>query len=191
LLLPDAMLHPESGPTNRPGLPSIAWALLRIGAVAFGGLGATVALLNRDLVQQRGWLRSSDVSEALAYTKPLPGSTVVQMVTFLGWRLGDWPGAIIATIMFLLPALTMMTVAAAGVFALPDAPVIRSALIGLQVAVIGLLAAAMWRLARSEAGSIPLMAVLIAAFACGLFVNAALVVAVAGGIGVAIDRVKA
>jgi chromate transporter len=104
-------------PTERPHLPSLAWALLRIGAVAFGGLGATLALLNRDLVERRGWLRSSDVTEALAYTKPLPGSTVVQVVTFLGWRLGGWPGAIIATVMFLVPAFAIMTVAAAAVFA--------------------------------------------------------------------------
>ena len=78
---------------ERPGLPTLGWALLRIGAVAFGGLGATLALLQRDLVGRRAWLRSSDVAEALAYTKPLPGSTVVQVVTFLGWRLGGWPGA--------------------------------------------------------------------------------------------------
>jgi hypothetical protein len=58
--------------TERPDLPSLAWALLRIGAVAFGGLGATLTLLNRDLVERRGWLRSSDVSEALAYTSLCP-----------------------------------------------------------------------------------------------------------------------
>ena len=179
-----------SGPTEHPALPSLAWALLRIGAVAFGGLGATLSLLNRDLVERRGWLRSSDVTEALAYTKPLPGSTVVQVVTFLGWRIGGWPGSIVATTMFLLPAFAIMTIAAAVVFALPDAPVVRSALAGLHVAVVGILAAAMWRLARSEAGSVLLMVVLIAAFAIGVFVNAAIVVGMAGTIGVAFDRVK-
>jgi chromate transporter len=115
------------------------------------------------------------VTEALAYTKPLPGSTVVQVVTFLGWWLGGWPGAIVATVMFLLPAFAIMTVAAAVVLAVPDALMVRSGLTGLQVAVVGILAAAMWRLARSEAGSVPLMMVLIAAFAIGLLVNAALI----------------
>jgi chromate transporter len=168
----------------------LAWALLRIGAVAFGGLGATLSLLNRELVERRGWLRSSDVTDALAYTKPLPGSTVVQVVTFFGWRLGGWPAAVVAKVSFLLPAFGIMTIAAATVFALPDLPIIRSALAGLQIAVVGLLAAAIWRLGRSEAGSIPLMIVLLAAFGAGLFVNAALVVGVAGAAGVAFDRVK-
>jgi chromate transport protein ChrA len=91
--------------------------------------------------------------------------------------------------MFLLPAFAIMTAAAAAVLALPDAPIVRSALAGLQVAIVGILAAAMWRLARSEARSVPLMIVVVAAFGAGLFINAALIVGVAGGIGVAFDRV--
>lgn len=188
--VPNAAPEPAVEPSKRPDILSIGWAFLRVGAAAFGGLGATLALLKRDLGERRGWLRAGDVSEALAYTKPLPGSTVVQVVTFLGWRLAGWPGAIVATVAFLVPAFAIMTVAAAAVLALPDAPVVRSALAGLQVAVIGLLAAAMWRLARSEAGSVPLAAALAAAFLAGLFVNAALIVALAGAIGIAIDRMK-
>ena len=177
-------------PTTRPGLPALAWAILRIGAVAFGGLGATLALLQRDLVERRGWLYPSDVSEALAYTKPLPGSTIVQVVTFLGWRLAGWPGAIVATVMFLLPAAVIMTGAAAAIFALPDAAWVRGALTGLHVGVIGLLGAALWRLARSEAGTLPLTVMLLGAFVAGLIVNAAIVVGAAGVIGAAVDRVK-
>ena len=54
------------------------WALLRLGAVASGGLGPAMALLDRELVVRRGWLTSADVQDALTYTEPLPGSTVVQ-----------------------------------------------------------------------------------------------------------------
>jgi chromate transporter len=126
----------------------------------------------------------------LAYTKPLQGSTVVQVVTFLGWRLGGWPGAIVATVMFFLPAALIMTCAAAAVFALPDAAWVRGALTGLQVGVVGLLGAALWRLARSETGTLPLSVVLLSAFGAGLFINAAIIVAAAGVIGVVVDRTK-
>jgi chromate transport protein ChrA len=104
--------------------------------------------------------------------------------------MGGWHGAIVATIAFLLPALVLMMVAAAAVLALPDAPWVRGAATGLQMAVVGLLGAALWHLARSEAGSGLLLIVLLTAFAAGLFVNAALVVAAAGAIGVVVDRVK-
>jgi chromate transport protein ChrA len=74
--------------------------------------------------------------------------------------------------------------------ALPDAPWVPGALTGLQVAVVGLLAAALWPLARSEAGSALLLIMLMAGFAAGLFLNAAVVVAAAGAIGVVIDELK-
>lgn len=173
-----------SAGSGRPGLGTLGWALLRLGAVAFGGLGAALALLRRELVERRGWLCERDVSDALAFTKPLPGSTVVQVVVFLGWRLGGWPGALVGTFAFLLPSATLMAAAAALSAALPEAPWVEGALTGVQVAVVGLLAAAMWKLARGEAEGRALTLVLLAAFGLGFFVNAALVVAGAGALGV-------
>lgn len=162
-----------------------------IGAVAFGGLGATVRLLQRELVDKRGWVTATDISEAMAFTKPLPGSTGVQIVTFLGWRLMRWPGALLATGAYLLPSLTLMTAAAAGFAALPDARWVDGAVNGVLVAVVGLLAMAIWRLAHSEAGTPLLAGVLIAAMVAGFFVNAAFVVVAAGLFGVALHRIKA
>lgn len=169
---------------RRPSLVAIGLAYLQIGTLAFGGLGAALALLQRDMVERRGWLQPSDLSQALTYTKPLPGSTVVQVVTFLGWRLHGVPGALVATIAFLMPATALMIAAAAAAAALPDTVWLRHAFTGLQVAVVGLLASAMWRLARSEAKGGTLTLVLLASFAFGLFVSAALVVVGAGLIGV-------
>jgi len=163
-------------------------AMLRLGAVSFGGLGATLALLQREFVDKRRWLEAPDLKDALAFTKPLPGSTVVQVMTFLGWRLAGWPGALVATIAFLLPAIALMTVAAAATFALHDVRWVHGALTGVQVAIVGLLASAFWRLARSEADAPLLTGVLALSFAAGLFVNAALVIAWAGIIGVLLDR---
>lgn len=164
------------------------WVLLRLGAVAFGGLGPALALLDRELVVRRGWLTSADVRDALTYTKPLPGSTVVQAVTFLGWRLSGMRGALVATAGFLLPAALLMTAAAAGTAALPDAAWVRGALLGLQVAVVGLLGHATFGLLSKEAGTPALAAVAAGAAVAAVFVNAAAVVAAAGLFGVAVDR---
>jgi len=65
---PDALIRSKGRATGRPGLLSLGWTLLCMGAVAFGGLGATLALLRRELVERRGWLRPSDINVALAYT---------------------------------------------------------------------------------------------------------------------------
>ena len=55
-------------------------------------------------------------------------------MTFLGWRLAAMSDALVAAAGFLLPAAVLMTAAAAGTAALPDAPWVHGALVGLQVA---------------------------------------------------------
>ncbi len=173
---------------ERCSLGALALASLHLGVVAFGGLGAALKLMQHDFVERRQWLTARDLSDALAYTKPLPGSTVVQVATFLGWRLHRWPGALIVTFGFLAPSIAMMTAGAALTYALPDTPLVRGAFTGLQVAVVGLLISAMWKLARSEAASFLLSMVLLGAFAAGLLVNAAVIVIGAGLIGIVVDR---
>jgi chromate transporter len=85
-------------------LTQLGWEFIKIGVAAFGGLGVTLSLIERYLVKDRGALTAQDVTESLTYTKFLPGSTGVQVVGYLGYRLAGWPGAALATIAFLLPA---------------------------------------------------------------------------------------
>lgn len=177
--------------TNRsPALLVLCWEHLRLGAVAFGGLGVTLALLQRVLVDRRQWLTQSDIAEALAFTKTLPGSTGIQVVAYLGWRLRGWPGAIVAAVTFIAPATVLMIAVAAGSLALPDAAWIKGALTGIQIAVVGLLAASMWRLAQSEAKTPVLRAVLLLAAILGFVLNAVVVVVGAGLIGALVERAK-
>jgi len=188
-----AEAHPPRNASSSasPTLAALAWSLLSLGAVAFGGLGAALALLQRRLVDQRGWLRSRDITDALAFTKPLPGSTVVQVTAFLAWRLRGWRGAALGSIAFIAPAATLMIAAAAASAQLPDAPWVSGALTGIQVAVTGLLVAAMWRLARGEARGRLLAGVLAAGFILGLVVNAALVVVGLGLVGALVGKTEA
>lgn len=169
-------------------MPALSWELLRLGAVAFGGLGATLALLQRGLVDRRQWLQERDISEALAFTQALPGSTGVQVVAYLGWRLCGWPGAVVAPAAFVAPAAAMMIAVAAASLALPSEPWVNGALTGVQVAVIGLVAAAMWRLAGNNAKGRALAAALVAGGVLGFIAPAATVVIGIGLIGALIDR---
>jgi chromate transporter len=168
---------------EKPGLAAMAWVLLRLGAVAFGGLGATLSLLQRQLVDRRQWLKETDISEALAITQTLPGSTGIQVVAYLGWRLRGWPGALVAVSAFIAPATALMIAAAAATLALPDRPWVTGALTGVQTCVAGLLAASMWRLSRSAAKSRTLKTVLLTGCVLGFLVPALVVVVGAGLVG--------
>jgi chromate transporter len=171
-----------------PGLPRLGWELLKLGAVAFGGMGSTLALLQRRLADEYGWLEQSVISEGLAFTRALPGSTGIQLVAYLCHRLRGWSGAIVGTVAYIAPATVMMIAAAAFSLALPDHPSINRGLTGLQVGVVGLLAASMWRLAQSEAKDKARMAVLAMGAVLGFFVNAVLVIALAGAVGVLLTK---
>jgi chromate transporter len=92
----------------------LSWIFVRIGASAFGGLGPTLALLEEELVRRRKIVSSESITDALTYTKLLPGSTAVQVVGFLGLRMGGWPGSVVCTLSFLAPSVLAMLVLAYG-----------------------------------------------------------------------------
>jgi len=158
-------------------------ALVRLGAFAFGGMGSTLALLRSDLGAKRGWITDQDVAEALAITQTLPGSTGVQVVAFLGWKLAGWPGALIAPFSFVLVPAAMMIAASAAVAALPDVPAVRGALLGVQIAVVGVLAANMLKMARSTAKGRLLLAALAGGLVIGALGSAVAAVLAIGALG--------
>jgi chromate transporter len=171
-----------------PRLVDLGWELLKLGAVAFGGLGSTLALLQRRLSDERGWIDQAVISEGLAFTRALPGSTGIQLVAYLSHRLCGWSGTLVGTIAYIAPATLLMIFAAAFAVALPDHPAVDRAITGLQIGVVGLLAASMWRLARGEAKDKSRLAVLLVCTVLGFFVNALLVVALAGAVGILVTR---
>jgi chromate transporter len=124
----------------------IATVFLRIGALAFGGLGATVALIERELVDRGGALTREVIAGALTHTKLLPGSTVVQVVAYLGWRLGGWPGSAIATVCFILPSALLMLGLAYGYAEVAATPGAIAARRGVLAVVVALLLTTMFRL---------------------------------------------
>ena len=163
----------------------IGWVFLQVGLTAFGGLGATVALMHRELVERRRVLTAGQVTEALAFTKPLPGSTVVQVVSYLGYRLGGWHGSALATAAFLTPPMACMILLAHFYEAVHHLHGFSSVVNGLLAAVVGLMLTTAFRLGRANVGGAVTLGIALVAFAAvvGLKVSAALVVVIAGLMG--------
>ena len=164
----------------------LGWIFLRIGATAFGGLGTTLALIERELVTKRRMLTPADVTEALTYTKLLPGSTGPQAISYLGYKLGGWPGSALATAAFLLPSALLMVLLAAAYVAATALPAIGPTVNGLTAAVVGILLATTYRLGKPNIKEPLTWGIALVAFAVGAFlgISAALVVVAAGLLGV-------
>jgi chromate transporter len=172
--------------TRAKSLLTLGHIFLRIGATAFGGLGAALALVERELVTKRQWLTTADVTEALTYTKLLPGSTVVQVVAYLGYKLGGWPDSAVATVAFVLPSALMMLVLAAAYVSVMAVPAVHPAINGLTAAVVGLLLATTYRLGKANISDRITLGIALASVVAGvvLGVSAAVIVAAAGLLGI-------
>ena len=169
-------------------LAQLWWQFIKIGVAAFGGLGVTLSLIERYLVKDRGVLTAHDITESLTYTKFLPGSTGVQVVGYLGYRLGGSSGAALATSAFLLPAFLLMLVLSilyeqiTAFLADAATPALR----GLTAAVAGILVATIYRLAKPTITTVTSGAIALAACAVGivLHINPAWIVLTAGILGI-------
>lgn len=169
-----------------PSVLEIGQAFLVIGCLAFGGQGGLLALLSRDLVERRGWVKETEITEAFTYVQLLPGAVVVQVVAYLGYRLRGWRGAFVATSCFLLPSVTVMLLLAAAYTRVAAVSGVPAALNGLTAAVVGLIALAAYKQARKtirDALGISI-AVVVCALSVGWRVNPAVLVVGAGLLGI-------
>jgi len=173
---------------TRPTAFEITKSFLKLGAQGFGGQGALLVLLIRELVERSAWLSETDIAEAFTYTKMFPGSTVVQVVAFLGWKLRGSSGVATATIAFLSPAFSLMLAFAASYRFIAPHSGVAAALQGLTAAV-GLVVFAAWTLARKNiAGPVGVVVAVVASVRFGI--NPALLVIAAGGLGIVREMVK-
>ncbi len=181
-------MEQPSQPPTRVLLLALGHIFLRIGAAAFGGLGASLALIERELVTNRQWLTAADVTEALTYTKLLPGSTGPQVVAYLGYKLGGWSGSAVATAAFVFPAALMMLVLAAAYGAVTALSALHPAVNGLTAAVVGLLLATTYRLGKANITGYFTLGIAVASVVAGAIfgLHAAVIVIAAGLLGVCV-----
>jgi chromate transporter len=165
---------------------TLGWLFLRIGATAFGGLGTTLALVEREFVTKRGLLTAAEVTDALTYTKLLPGSTGPQAIAYLGYTLGGWSGSALAMTGFLLPSAVLMVLLAAAYVATTTLPAIGPGVNGLTAGVVGILLATTYRLGKPHIQEPLTWGIALGAFAAGAFlgVSAAAIVVAAGLLGI-------
>ena len=84
-------------------LPSISWVFTKIGSVLFGSGYVLIAYLQDEIVEQRGWLTSAQIADAVAIGQFTPGP-VLSTSTFIGYLLSGPTGAIVASIGIFLPS---------------------------------------------------------------------------------------
>jgi chromate transporter len=121
---------------------------LILGCVAFGGPMAHLAWFERVFVERLKWLSHARLAELIALCQALPGPSSSQTAMGIGYVMHGWRGLFAAWLGFGLPPALLMLGAAHGAVSLPEA--LRVSLThGMKVAVVGVIAVALWRMART------------------------------------------
>jgi chromate transporter len=164
----------------------------KIGLLSFGGPAGQIALMHRELVDERKWIDEQTFLRALNFCHLLPGPEAQQLATYSGWKLGGWRAGLLAGGLFVLPgaavmlALSILYVMAAGL------GWFEALFLGVKAAVLAIVLQALLRIAgRALKG--PLSAVIALASFAAFAVFAApfpLVIAVAGVLGLLVARTR-
>jgi chromate transporter len=124
----------------------LALIFLRLGATAFGGPAAHIALMEDEVVRRREWLTREEFLDLLGATNLIPGPNSTEMAIHIGYRRAGWGGLVVAGACFILPA-ALLTMALAWLYVryakLPEA---EAVLYGVKPVIIAIVVHALWRL---------------------------------------------
>lgn len=160
------------------GLWPIFLFFLKVGAVLFGSGYVLIAFLRADLVERWGWLTESQLLDAVAVGQITPGP-VFTTATFIGYLLGGFEGAAVATVGIFLPAFVFVALTAPLVSRLRQSKVAGAFLDGVNAATVALIAFVTGQLARTALVDVPtiVLAVISAIVLLRFNVNSAWLVA--------------
>ncbi len=165
------------------------WSMFfKIGCFGFGGPMAVFTLLEDELVGEKRILTGQDFLEGAVLGDVLPGPVTMDIVTYTGYKLKKWSGALISTLVFILPSFVLMTVLAMLYDKYSVTPKIAGILQCLGAAVTGFILSVALKLTKAEMKDYRELCVLIWAFASALIfkLDIVVIVGLCGLIGVVI-----
>lgn len=81
---------------------------LKLGFISFGGPAGQIAIMHRELVEEKRWISESRFLHAPNYCMLLPGPEAQQLATYIGWLMHRTWGGVVAGVLFVLPSLIIL-----------------------------------------------------------------------------------
>lgn len=120
-------------------LAELYFAFLKIGAFTFGGGLAMMPIMQRELIEKRGWITEEELIDYFAIAQSTPGIIAVNVATFVGYKRLGWFGGIIGTLGVVTPSWVIIMLLAGAISSVDKYPLAQKALRGINVAVAALL----------------------------------------------------
>lgn len=179
-------------PPPHPSFAEAAGVWAKIGLLSFGGPAGQIALMHKELVEERRWISESRFLHALNYCMLLPGPEAQQLATYVGWLLHGTRGGIVAGTLFVLPGFFVILGLSSAYSLFQETGWLTSLFFGLKAAVLAIVIEAVVRVGRRALKTRFALAAAALAFAALFFFSVPfpLVVLAAAVVGYAATRLQ-
>ena len=143
------MNHSADQPGRHPSLFELFLTFAKIGVMTFGGGYAMLPILQREIVEDRGWATDEEIANYFAIGQCTPGVIAVNTATFIGHKKRGIPGAIAGTLGLVFPSLVIITTLAGVIARFSNNPYVQKAFMGIRVCVCALIVKAVVKLMKS------------------------------------------
>jgi chromate transporter len=137
----------------------VAWLFLKLGAAAFGGPAAHIAMMEDEVVRRRHWLTREEFLDLVGATNVIPGPNSTEMAIHIGWHRARWAGLVVAGVCFILPAAVIVLAIAWAYVRFGTRPEAVGLLYGIKPVVIAVVLQALWGLGKTAVKTKPLAAI--------------------------------
>ncbi len=132
---------------SHPTFNELVKTFARIGCLSFGGPAGQIALMHREVVEERGWVSEEQYLHALNFCHFLPGPEAQQLATWIGWKLHGWRGGLAAGLLFVIPGALIILALSILYAAAANLSWFAALFLGIKAAVLALVIQALLRIA--------------------------------------------
>lgn len=136
----------------------------RVGAFTFGGGYAMLPIIQKEVVEKKGWSTNEEIIDCFAIGQCTPGVIAVNTATFIGYKKKGVIGGLVATIGVVLPSLIIITIITAFFKQFQHHKIVQYAFGGIRVGVIALIANTVFKMFKQVVINRVCIAIFIAAF---------------------------
>ncbi len=136
-------------------LMSLFWTFAKIGVMTFGGGYAMLPLLQREVVDSKGWATEEELMDYFAIGQCTPGVIAVNTATFIGQKMAGIWGGILATLGVVFPSLVIISALAGVIDAFSHLVWVQNAFGGVRICVCVLILNAVVKLYKKAVVDVP------------------------------------
>ncbi|MBU0594558.1 MAG: chromate efflux transporter [Gammaproteobacteria bacterium] len=119
---------------------------LKLGFISFGGPAGQISMMHQELVEKRRWISEHRYLHALNYCMLLPGPEAIQLAIYISWLMHGVRGAIVAGVLFFLPAFVLLSLLAGLYLNYGNLPAVQGVFYIIKPAVVAVVLFAAWRI---------------------------------------------